>query len=68
MSEAFLPFAKPDIDQAAIDEVVACLTSGWLTTGPRVNQFEQDLAAYLQAPQVLCMNQQQQAYIWHCFA
>ncbi|MDQ2994988.1 MAG: DegT/DnrJ/EryC1/StrS aminotransferase family protein [Pseudomonadota bacterium] len=54
--QAFLPFAKPDIDQAAIDEVVACLQSGWITTGPRVNRFEQDLTAYLEAQQVLCVN------------
>lgn len=56
MNNDFLPFAKPDISQAAIDEVVACLTSGWITTGPRTQQFEQDLAHYLQAPHALCLN------------
>jgi dTDP-4-amino-4,6-dideoxygalactose transaminase len=56
MNEPFLPFAKPDISQEAIDEVVACLKSGWITTGPRTQQFEQDLATYLQAPYALCLN------------
>lgn len=48
----FLPFSKPSISDAAIAEVVACLQSGWLTTGPRVQAFEQALATYLQAPEV----------------
>lgn len=51
----FLPFSKPSINDAAIAEVVACLKSGWLTTGPRVQQFEQALVHYLQAPQVACV-------------
>jgi dTDP-4-amino-4,6-dideoxygalactose transaminase len=43
----FLPFALPDIGDEEIAEVVACLRSGWVTTGPKVRQFEQDFAAYL---------------------
>lgn len=46
---AFLPFALPDIDDAEIDAVVACLRSGWVTTGPVTRQFEHDFAAYLAA-------------------
>lgn len=45
--EPFLPFALPDIDDAEIDAVVACLRSGWVTTGPATRQFEHDFAAYL---------------------
>ena len=54
-NEEFLPFSRPSISQAAIDEVVACLKSGWITTGPRVKQFEDDLKAYLGAPHVLAL-------------
>ena len=54
-NEDFLPFSRPSISQAAIDEVVACLKSGWITTGPRVKQFEDDLKAYLGAPHVLSL-------------
>jgi dTDP-4-amino-4,6-dideoxygalactose transaminase len=43
----FLPFALPDIDEAEIDAVVACLRSGWVTTGPTTRRFEQDFDAYL---------------------
>ncbi len=53
MSEEFLPFSKPTISRAAIDDVVACLESGWITTGPRVAQFTEALQEYLGAPYVL---------------
>lgn len=52
-SDDFLPFSRPIISQAAIDEVVACLKSGWITTGPRVAQFTEDLKSYFSAPYVL---------------
>lgn len=45
-SPPFLVFAAPDIHDAEVAEVEACLRSGWLGTGPRVAQFEQDFAAY----------------------
>lgn len=53
MSEEFLPFSRPSISRAAIDEVVACLESGWITTGPRVAQFTENLREYFSAPFVL---------------
>jgi dTDP-4-amino-4,6-dideoxygalactose transaminase len=55
VNEEFLPFSRPSISQAAIDEVVTCLKSGWITTGPRVKQFEEDLKSYLGAPHVLAL-------------
>src|ERR1700735_1996033 len=42
----FLPFAKPVLSEETYKEVEAVLRSGWLTTGPRVAQFEKDLSAY----------------------
>ena len=45
----FLPFALPEIDDAEIAEVVAVLKSGWLTTGPKVQQFEQAFSAFVGA-------------------
>ena len=55
MSEDFLPFSRPSIGPEAIAEVVECLKSGWITTGPRTKRFEDDLKAYLGAPQVLAL-------------
>ncbi|HEY1923042.1 MAG TPA: aminotransferase class I/II-fold pyridoxal phosphate-dependent enzyme, partial [Tepidisphaeraceae bacterium] len=40
-----IPWAKPAIDDAELNEVIACMKSGWLTSGPRVAQFEQEMAA-----------------------
>lgn len=56
MTDAFLPFSRPSISRAAIEEVVQCLESGWITTGPRVQQFEEALKHYLGAPQVLALS------------
>lgn len=56
MSDTFLPFSRPHISRAAIEEVVACLESGWITTGPRVKKFEEDLAVYLKAPYALTVS------------
>jgi len=47
MSEAFLPFALPDIGEEEIAEVVHALRSGWVTTGPKTRQFESDFVAWL---------------------
>ncbi|BBG60529.1 DegT/DnrJ/EryC1/StrS family aminotransferase [Providencia rustigianii] len=43
----FLPFSFPEIGQEEIDEVVDSLKSGWITTGPKAKQFEQNFADYL---------------------
>lgn len=54
-ADTFLPFAKPTISPEALAEVSACLTSGWITTGPRVKKFEDMLKAYCGAPQALAI-------------
>jgi dTDP-4-amino-4,6-dideoxygalactose transaminase len=43
--ESTLPFSRPEIGDEEIDEVVRCLRSGWITTGPLTAQFEKDFAA-----------------------
>ena len=44
------------ISEAEIAEVTACLRSGWLTTGPRVRQFEAGFAAAVGAPLAVAVN------------
>jgi perosamine synthetase len=51
-----IPFYKPSIGEEEINEVVECLRSGWLTTGPRVKQFEAEFATYLQHRQAVAVN------------
>jgi perosamine synthetase len=41
----FLPYAHQQINDADVDAVAAALRSDWLTTGPRVPEFEAALAA-----------------------
>jgi len=43
----FLPFALPDIGEEEITEVVECLRSGWITTGPRAREFERRFAEFI---------------------
>jgi len=52
----FLPFALPLIGQEEIDGVMECLRSGWLTTGPKTRQFEEEFAAYVGAKHALAVN------------
>ena len=47
--EPFIVFGAPKIGEEEIDEVVACMRSGWLGTGPRVARFEADFARRLTA-------------------
>lgn len=56
MSEEFLPFSRPTISDEAIDEVISCLKSGWITTGPRVKRFEEDLQKYTGATHALAVS------------
>ncbi|RII26236.1 MAG: UDP-4-amino-4,6-dideoxy-N-acetyl-beta-L-altrosamine transaminase [Geobacter sp.] len=50
MRTDFLPFSRPTIDDAEINEVVDSLRSGWITTGPKVKRFEEEFKAYVGAP------------------
>lgn len=58
MEPKFLVFAAPDIQEAEIAEVEACLRSGWLGTGARAAAFEREFAAYkgVPAPQAAAVN------------
>lgn len=42
----FLPFSRPTIDDATIASVADVLRSGWITSGPKVQEFEKQLSAY----------------------
>ncbi len=43
----FLPFSLPDIGNEEISEVVDTLRSGWLTSGPKTERFEQDFSRFI---------------------
>lgn len=43
----FLPFHMPLIEDGEVEAVVEVLKSGWLTTGPKVKEFEDAFARYI---------------------
>lgn len=45
--KTFLIFGSPRIEEDDIQEVVDCLRSGWLSTGPRVEMFERLITEYI---------------------
>jgi UDP-4-amino-4,6-dideoxy-N-acetyl-beta-L-altrosamine transaminase len=56
-SRAFLPYGRQDIDESDIAAVAEALRSDFLTTGPRVEAFEEAFAAAVEAPfAVACSN------------
>src|SRR6266436_82624 len=40
-----VPFFRPALQDAEVNEVVETLRSGWLTSGPKVKRFEEEFAA-----------------------
>lgn len=52
----FLVFGSPKIEQEEIDEVVECLKSGWIGTGPRVNEFENAFCGYIGSKYAIALN------------
>ena len=52
MDNRVIPFSPPDISEKEIEEVIATLRSGWITTGPRTKLLERRLAAYIETGKV----------------
>lgn len=52
----FIPFHRPSIGEDEVDEVAAVLRSGWLTTGSKTAQFENEFKAYVWAPHALAVS------------
>jgi perosamine synthetase len=51
-----VPFFRPELGEPEVNEVLAVLRSGWLTTGPRVQRFEQEFADAVGARHAVAMN------------
>jgi dTDP-4-amino-4,6-dideoxygalactose transaminase len=56
MRETFLPFSPPLIGDEEIAEVIDTLRSGWLTSGPKTQRFEESFAELVGAPAALAVN------------
>lgn len=56
VADGVVSFAPPSIGQLEIDEVVATMRSGWLSTGPRVREFERAFAEYIGVEHAVAVN------------
>jgi dTDP-4-amino-4,6-dideoxygalactose transaminase len=51
-----LVYGSPALGEEEIAEVVATMRSGWIGTGPRVQQFQEDFRAYAGSPHAVALN------------
>ena len=51
---AFIPFTRPSFNQETIDAVAEVLRSGWVTSGPKLAEFEATLSEYFGGRPVRC--------------
>jgi len=51
-----VPFFRPHIGEEEINEVVATIRSGWLTTGPQVKEFEREFGEMVNAKFAIAVN------------
>ncbi len=51
-----IPFSPPSIDQDVIDEVIDTLSSGWITSGPKVKLLEEEVSKIANVQRSVCVN------------
>lgn len=51
-----IPFSPPDITKDEINEVVKVLESGWITSGPKVVEFEEEMKKFCEANYAVAVN------------
>lgn len=51
-----IQLAKPDITQVEIDAVAEVMKSGWLSIGPKVEEFEKKIADYVGVKHAIAVN------------
>ncbi len=51
-----IPFSPPYIDEDVNKEVLESLNSGWITSGPKVKQLEEEVAKLVAIEHAVCVN------------
>ncbi|GAA0758218.1 DegT/DnrJ/EryC1/StrS family aminotransferase [Clostridium sartagoforme] len=51
-----VPFSPPDITELEINAVIEVLRSGWITSGPILDKFEEELAKYCNTNKAVAVN------------
>jgi len=55
-AKRFIPYAHQSIDEHDVAAVCSVLRSDWLTTGPKVEEFEQSIAEYVGAKHAVAVS------------
>ncbi|MBS1735384.1 MAG: DegT/DnrJ/EryC1/StrS family aminotransferase [Bacteroidetes bacterium] len=56
VKERTIPFSPPFVDEDVIAEVLSTLNSGWITTGPKVQQLEEEVILLTGCQAAICTN------------
>ena len=51
-----IPFSPPDMTEAEANEVREAILSGWITTGPKIKEFERLISICCQTPKAVALN------------
>lgn len=51
-----IPFSPPDITEAEVAAVCDTLRSGWITTGPKTKEFENEIAKFIGVPKAAALS------------
>ncbi len=52
----YIPFSPPDMTEAEANALKETVLSGWITTGPKTQQFEQAISDYCGTSKTVCFN------------
>ena len=56
MRKIKIPWAKPEIGEEELNEVVDSFKNDWLTMGPKVRKLEQEIASFLKVPHAIAVS------------
>lgn len=51
-----IPFFRPNCGEQEAQAVAECIRGGWITTGPRVRQFEKEFARFVSVAEAVAVN------------
>ncbi len=51
-----ISFSPPDVGEEETKEIAEAVNSGWITTGPKTKQFENEIAQYCHTNKAVCLN------------
>lgn len=56
MKKIKIPWAKPELGEEELNEVIDSFKSNWLTMGPKVNKLEHEFSIFLEVPYAIAVS------------